>query len=107
MASKYPKMYNWLKDYLKSKGINIEDIFTRKVQGSNIYFEQRCVVCNALYHELCIDTQFIGDIVGLTKVTVAKILNVFTLEDCLIKHKGLYEDLINNLIKEVDNVERD
>ena len=103
MASKYPKMYNWLKDYLQSKDIDIENIFTRKVQGSDIYFEQRCVVCNALYHELYIDTQFIGDIVGLTKVTVAKILNVFTLEDCMIKHKDLYEDLINNLIKEVDN----
>lgn len=103
MASKYPKMYNWLKDYLQSNDIDIENIFTRKVQRSNVYFEQRCVICNALYHELYIDTQFIGDIVGLTKVTVAKILNVFTLEDCMIKHKDLYEGLINNLIKEVDD----
>ena len=41
MASKYPKMYNWLKEYLKSKDIDIENIFTRKVQGSDIYFEQK------------------------------------------------------------------
>lgn len=103
MITKYQKMYLFIKEFLKEKDIDIIRICKLPNRNNLLLYEYRYTICMCLYNELNITGKFISDILGISEDTVCTTLNAFPIDIAINKHKKLYNDLINKLIKEVNN----
>lgn len=101
MATKYPKAYRFLKEFLKEKDINIIQMCKLFVRDNLLLYEYRYTVCMCLYNELDTNAKFVSEILGLSEYTITKTLNAFPIDIAINKHKKLYYDLIHELIKKV------